>query len=118
MYIYHHHQHLINEQLNYSWLKTIVHSLCQQLIKQDFQYYYFYCALRPDSWWWFISYSYYVKFMVEGDSTAFHYIDVNISSLIESGCGVDMIQRSVSLDNKTEDNCIIILLSIHYYLKS
>ena len=36
---------------------------------------------------------------------------------MESRCGINIIQRSVSLDNKTEDNCTIILPGIHYYLK-
>ena len=117
MHMYYHHQCLINGRLNYSRLKIMIHSLCQQLIKQDFQYYYLYCALRPDSWWRLISYPYYAKFTVKGDSIAFRHINVNIPSLIESGCGANIIQGSVSLDDKTKDNCTIILPGMHYYLK-
>jgi hypothetical protein len=58
-----------------------------------------------------------MKYIIKGDSTAFYYIDVNIPSLIETGCGTNIIQGSVSLDNKTEDNCIIILPSIHHHLE-
>ena len=58
-----------------------------------------------------------MKFVVKGDFTAFYYININIPSLIESGCGTNIIWKSVSLDNKTKDNYIIILPSIHYYLE-
>ena len=117
MCIYCYYQHLINGRPNYNWLRTIVYSLCQQLMRQDLQYYYLYCTFRPDSWWRFISYPYYAKYAIKGDSTAFCYIDVNIPSLIKSGCGANMIQRSISLDDETKDNCIIILLGMHYYLE-
>ena len=58
-----------------------------------------------------------MKYVVKRDSTAFCYIDVNIPSLIESGCGANIIQRSVFLDNETKDNCMIILLGMHHYLE-
>jgi len=118
MRMYRHHQRLINGRPNYGWLRTMVHGLCQQLMRQDPQYYRLYCALRPDSWWRLISYPYYAKFAVEGDSTAFRHIDVNIPSLLESGRGADMIQGSVSLDDETEDNCTIILPGMHHHLES
>ena len=55
--------------------------------------------------------------MVKGDSIAFHYININIPSLIETRYSANIIQGSVSLDNKTKDNYTIILLSIYYYLE-
>ena len=55
--------------------------------------------------------------MVKGDSTTFCHINVNIPSLLKSGYSTNIIQGSVSLDNKTKDNYIIILPSIYYYLK-
>jgi hypothetical protein len=56
--------------------------------------------------------------VVKRDSTAFYYININIPSLVETGRGTNMIQRSISLDNKTEDNCMIILPNIHHHLES
>ena len=50
MRIYYYYQRLINRRLNYSWLRIMVYNLYQQPIKQDPQYYYLYCALRPNSW--------------------------------------------------------------------
>ena len=43
---------------------------------------------------------------------------MNISSLVKTGYGTNIIQGSISLDNKTEDNYTIILPNIYYYLKS
>ena len=56
--------------------------------------------------------------MVKENFIAFYYININIPSLIETGCGTDIILKKISLDNKTKNNCIIMLPSIHYYLKS
>ena len=95
----------------------MVYGLYQQLIRQDPQYYRLYYALRPNSQQRLILYPYYIKFAVKGDSTAFRYINVNIPSLLESRCGANIIQGSVSLDNKTEDNCTVILPGMHHYLE-
>ena len=53
-----------------------------------------------------------------GDSIAFYYININIPSLIKSKYSTNIIQRSISLNNKTKNNYIIILSNMHYYLKS
>ena len=58
-----------------------------------------------------------MKYAVKGDFTAFYYINMNIPSLIETRRGANIIQKSVSLDNKTKNNYIIILPSIYHYLK-
>ena len=117
MRIYRYYQRLINRHLNYSQLRIIVYSLYQQLIRQDPQYYRLYYALRPNSQQQLILYPYYIKFAVKGDSIAFCHININIPSLLESGYSADIIQGSVSLDNKTKDNYMVILPSIYYYLE-
>ena len=91
MRMYHYYQCLINRRLNYSQLRIIVYSLYQQLIRQDPQYYCLYYALKPNSQWQLISYSYYIKFVVKGDFTAFRHINVNIPSLLKSGYSANII---------------------------
>ena len=91
IYIYYYYQYLINRQPNYSQLRIMVYSLCQQLIRQDPQYYCLYYALRPNSQWRLISYPYYTKFAIKGDSTAFRHININIPLLLKSGYSTNII---------------------------
>ena len=89
------------------------HSISQQLIRQDPAYYILYTVLYLDKQWQLVLYPYYVKFVVEGDSTYFHYINVNIPDLLIHTYSSSQIQETVLLDNKTEDNCTVLLPRIH-----
>ena len=93
------------------------HSISQQLMRQDPAYYTLYATLRPDKQWRLVSYPYYAKFAVEGDSTYFRHIDVNIPDLLAHARGSSQIQGTVSLDNETEDNCTVLLPGMHKKLQ-
>ncbi|KAE8343766.1 hypothetical protein BDV24DRAFT_161075 [Aspergillus arachidicola] len=43
--------------------------MCQQLVRMDPAYYYWYVVLRPDQCWSLISYPYYAKYARKGDPT-------------------------------------------------
>jgi hypothetical protein len=58
--MYLHHQRLIGGRDNFGWLRTMYHSLVQQLMRQDPAYWLWYALLRPDKNWRLISYPYYV----------------------------------------------------------
>ena len=89
------------------------YSLSQQLMRQDPAYYMAYVALHPDSAWRLMSYPYYAKYAVVSSNTAFKHIDINIPHLIADRQGHNMIQGSLSVDDKVEGNCTIILLGMY-----
>ncbi|KIX06422.1 uncharacterized protein Z518_04398 [Rhinocladiella mackenziei CBS 650.93] len=110
------HLRKINNKNNYGWLRNMLHSLGQQVMRQDPLYYILYCALRPDRNTNLVSYPYYAKYARPGDSTAFRHIDLNIKQLAQSRRGASMIQGTVSLDNEEEDDCTIILPGMHHHI--
>lgn len=112
--MYEHHQREINGKPNRGWLRTMLYSLTQQLIRQDLQYYLLYVAMRPDHCSRLVSYPYYTKFARPGDSTVFRHIDMNIPEFLETGRGGNIIQGSVSLDDETaETGCTVIIPGMH-----
>lgn len=94
-----------------------MYSLVQQVMRQDPFYYRHYVLLRPDHDWRLISYPYYTKYTVPGDSTAFSHIDINITRALDEGRGVAMIQGSVSVDDEDDQNCTKILPTMHKQLR-
>ncbi|KAI9775544.1 MAG: hypothetical protein M1839_001022 [Geoglossum umbratile] len=77
MYLY----HLRDEQggqKRRGWMRHMFYSLVQQLVRQDPVYYALTAAARPDKNTWLICYPYYVKYQVEGDSTGFAHLDINV----------------------------------------
>lgn len=114
--MYDHHLREINNRDNYGWLRNMVHSLIQQLMRQDPYYYRLHVTHRPDNAWRLVCYPYYTKYATPRDKTSFTHIDVKIPKLIKSNRGANMIQRSVLLDTErlqiarsSFQVCIIIL---------
>lgn len=98
--VYYHHLRKINNWNNYDWLRNTIHILMQQIMRQDPFYYRMYVTHWPDNAWRLICYPYYTIYAKPGNKTAFKHIDVNIPELIKGGRGANMIQGSVSLDDK------------------
>jgi hypothetical protein len=112
--MYEHHQREINGKPNRGWLRTMLYSLTQQLIRQDLEYYVLYVAMRPDHCPRLVSYPYYTKFARPGDATYFRHIDINIPEFLETGRGGNIIQGSASLDDETaETGCTVIIPGMH-----
>lgn len=111
--MYRHHLRERNNRKNFGWQRNQVHSLGQQLMRMDPCYYALYVFLRPDHHWRLISYPYYAKYAVPGDSTFFRHIDVNVHELLESGRGKNMIQGTVSLDDEDDSNCTELVPGMH-----
>ena len=111
--MYLHHQAERNGVSNKGWLRTMYHSITQQIIRQDPVYWLAYVCLRPDRAHRLISYPYYAKYAVGGDSTFFRHIDMNVPSYLENGHSSNIIQGSISLDDETEDGCTEILPGFH-----
>ena len=109
--------HLRRGKKDWGWLRTMVHSVTQQIIRQDPVYYMAYVALRPDHQSNLIAYPYYTKYAKPGDSSFFRHIDVNIERCAYEGHGAMMVQGSVSLDDEDEDNCTVVLPGMHRRLK-
>ena len=111
--MYRHHQREVGGRKNFGWLRTMFHGVCQQAMRQDPTYYMAYCALRADQCTNLVSYPYYAKFQEKGDSTEFRHIDLQVSTLVNRGRGVNQIQGSLSLDEELADDCTIILPGMH-----
>lgn len=112
--MYEHHQREINGKPNRGWLRTMLYSVVQQLVRQDLQYYLLYVAMRPDHNQRLVSYPYYTKFARPGDSTIFQHVDMNIPEFLETGRGGNIVQGSVSLDDETaETGCTVIVPGMH-----
>ena len=116
--MYQHHLQKIEGWENYEWLRNMMYSICQQLMQQNSIYYLVYCFLCSDYHWWLIFYPYYAKYAALSDKTYFWHINVNISSLLTNNCRDNMIQRSVSLNEKNDSNCIKILLKMQCHLSA
>jgi len=114
--MYRHHLREINGKSNYGWLRNMLYSIGQQLMRQDPLYYMLYASLRPDKQWRLVTYPYYAKYAVEGDLTYFRHLDLNIPQLIANGRGACMIQGSVSLDEEDETNCTVLIPGIQHKL--
>ena len=104
---------MIAGKSNYGWLRTMFHSLIQQVMRQDPVYWMLYVALRPDHNYCLISYPYYTKYVKFGDSIFFWHIDLNLTDLITNNCGGNQIQGMMSLDDEQKDQCIQILSGMH-----
>ncbi|CAM6002997.1 unnamed protein product [Sphagnum balticum] len=111
--MYRHHLRLINGKSNYGWLRNMFFSVGQQLMRQDPLYYTAYAALRPDKQWKLVSYPYYAKYSVTGDSTYFRHIDLNVPQMVNQKRGVNMIQGFVSMLDEDDTNCTIMLTGMH-----
>ena len=83
----------------------------------DSSYYALYVALRPDHTWCLISYPYYAKYTRPRDKTFFRYIDINLNTLAQNDRGLNMIQGSVSIDDKNPNYCTVILPEMHNHIK-
>lgn len=107
------HQRERNGEHNKGWLRTMYHSLSQQIVRQDLGYWLLYACLRPDRSPRLVSYPYYVKYASQGDTTRFRHIDMNVSMFLRSGHGGNIIQGSVSFDDETPDGCTEIIPGFH-----
>jgi len=118
LYLYH--QRERNGQSNKGWLRTMFYSLCQQIIRQDVEYWALYVCLRRDRRRQLVSYPYYAKYVVPGtgDPTFFRHIDMNVSKFLEDGHGGNIIQGSVSLDHEDEEGCTEIVPGFHKHIRT
>lgn len=73
------------------WLRNMFYSLVQQVMRQDPLYYRHYVLPRPDNEWRLISYPYYTKYTIPGDSTSFSHIDINILRALDKGRVVNIL---------------------------
>lgn len=99
--------------ISMGWLRSMWHSLIQQLIRQDPAYYALYVLLRPDHTWRLISSPYYSKSTSVGARTAFRHIDINVPRYLSRGRSANIIQGSVTLTDEDEANCTELLLGMH-----
>ena len=107
----------VNGNSNYGWCRAMIHSLTQQLVRQDPVYYSLYVALRPDRKVELVSYPYYTKFAVPGDKTNFRHIDVDVGRMLKTGRGANMVQGTVSFTDEDVDNCTEVALGLHHHMR-
>lgn len=95
------------------WQRNMWFSLIQQLTRMDPAYYMVYVFFRPDHAYRLISYPYYAKNTLPGESTKFRHIDINIRDYVDTGRGGNILQGSVSLTDEDDQNCTEVLAGMH-----
>jgi hypothetical protein len=75
-----------------------------------------YILLRPDHEHRLVSMPYYTKYAYGGDKTSFRHIDVNIRKLAEGDAGSNMIQGTLSFDDKSKDDYTELLIGMHKHI--
>ncbi|MCJ1367100.1 hypothetical protein MMC16_006232 [Acarospora aff. strigata] len=78
--MYRHHARRLDKKNDQGWLKTMLHSLGQQLMRQDPFRYLVVCHNRTDNWWRQVSYPYYTKQKSHHDGIYFQELGVETSS--------------------------------------
>ena len=111
--MYRHHQRKIMKRTSYDWLRTMIHSFAQQIMKQNFMYYRIYVTLQFDHAWKLIFYFYYIKYAVSSDRIYFRHVNQNINQLFATDRNQNMIQNNFSLNDEIAKNCTIILFDMH-----
>lgn len=102
------------DQNKRGWLRNMVYSLIQQLVRMDPVYYALNVAARPDLNWRLISVPYYTKNASPGESTGFQHLDMNVHRYYESKEGqINMIQGSFSLDDEDAEGCTMVVKGFH-----
>lgn len=112
-----HHQQERNGESNRGWSWVMYFSLTQQIIRQDLGYWALCASLRSDGNPRMVSYPYYTKHVVDGDSTFFRHLDINVPRYLEFGWGADAIQGSVSLDEESPGSCTEIVPGFHRHIR-
>jgi len=114
--MYRHHLREQNGKANYGWCRNMWHSLVQQVMRQDPVFYGLNVTARADGNWRLVSFSYYTKYAMSGDSTGFKHIDINIGELLKSGRGGSTVQTAISLDDEFSDGCTIVVPGFHHHI--
>ncbi|KAF2160033.1 hypothetical protein M409DRAFT_29485 [Zasmidium cellare ATCC 36951] len=118
--MYRWHQRNVRGKSNIGWGRSMVHGLCQQLMRMDPCYWLLYVCCRPDSAVPLVSYSYYCKDQhpavgkLESNlGKEFRHLDFNIENMNEEGGGKNMAQGSLSLRDEERDDCTILIPKMH-----
>ncbi|EFW14260.1 conserved hypothetical protein [Coccidioides posadasii str. Silveira] len=91
--MYYYYQQIIGGHNNYRWLRTMYHSIGQQLMHQN-------------------------PYAKPGDKTGFHHINVNVPDAITTGKSINMIEKSLILTAEEPGNCTEILPEMHNHLEN
>jgi hypothetical protein len=113
--MYDYHTRLIDGKSNLGWCRTMFHSVIQQLMRGDVQYWLLYAMIRKEPY--LVSYPYYTKYTRPGDNTYFRHIDLNIADAARDEHGIRAIQGSVSWNNENDANCTEMLDGFHHILR-
>ncbi|KAK4904790.1 hypothetical protein LTR49_025821 [Elasticomyces elasticus] len=98
---------------NHGWMRNILFSVSQQLVRTDLLFYFLHVLLHPDHPLRWISYPYETKYAHEATETNFQHLDLNVwqaAAAIRSGRRGDypvasLVQSAVSFDNEDESSC-------------
>ena len=74
-------------------------------------------ALRLDRKVKLVAYPYYAKYAMPRDKTSFRHIDVDVSRMIRTRRGANMVQGTVSLTNEDSANYTKVAFRLHHYIE-
>lgn len=87
--------------------------MTQEALRNDPEYYALIGAARPNKNWKLIYFPYYAKGVVSGNKTGFKPINLKVPELLASSRGHQLIQITVSLDDKDHRGCTLVVLGFH-----
>lgn len=117
LYLHHRPPVGTDNQGHRGWMRHMLYSLTQQLVRQDVEYYSLIVATRPDKQHRLITYPYYTKYTQPGDSLGFKHLDLNAEAYAQHRQGDTWIQSLVSLDDETPDSCTVLVPGFHHVLE-
>jgi len=116
MYLFHVRDEQDGSVARHGWLRHMFYAIIQQAIRVDPYYYALMAAARPDEKTELISYPYYAKYQVKGETTGFAHFDINVAKYVENGRGGNIIQGSLSLDDEDENGCTLLVPGFNHYI--
>ncbi|KAI1073847.1 hypothetical protein F5B20DRAFT_586835 [Whalleya microplaca] len=97
------------------WTYGQLHSLCQQLMRQDPVYWMLHCALRPDRHWRLVSCPQHTRYSIKGEDSSYKKLDIDLYRGVAWNIGVNMLVGSVSLDEENKDSSMVLRGMHHHY---
>lgn len=110
--MYDYHQH--HDYSDKGWLRIMMHSIIQQIVRQDPELCGLHVALRPDHKHELLelpSCTLFAKGLEE--DTAFRHLDVNTPDTLRAKPGLARIQCVVALNEENTRNCMEVILRMH-----
>ena len=111
--MYRHHQMPSPDTTQEAWCRYMIHSLLQQLLRQDPLWYALIVATRPDHEWRLVTYPYVANPTQLGEADGFLHLDEEIEAYLQSGTGSSLVSSCLALEDEDGNACARIVPGLH-----